>query len=152
MENMDNNKELQQQEQNETGNGESTEEKTFTQDQVNKIVEERLSRQKNKYENMMKGMSPEAAELEEKSKDLAKREALFEAKQILLEKGLPLELIDMVKVDDPEKVAESVEAVKGIFDRAIEVGVSEKLKGKAPLKDVPKDTGSDDAVRAAFGL
>lgn len=152
MDSMDN-KELQQQEQNETGNGESTEEKTFTQDQVNKIVEERLLRQKNKYENMMKGMSPEAAELEERGKDLAKREALFEAKQMLLEKGLPLELIDMVKVDDPEKVAESVNAVKSIFDKAIEIGVNEKLKGSTPLKDAPRDIGSDeDAVRAAFGL
>ena len=66
--------------------------KTFSQDDVNRIVGERLAAEKRKGE----------VALAEREQQLAQRELLLTAKEKLSESGLPVELMDALNVSQSE--------------------------------------------------
>ena len=61
-----------------------TGEKTFTQEQVNAIIGERLAKEKTRADTA----------LAEREQQIAQRELLLEAKEKMNEMGLPVELLD----------------------------------------------------------
>lgn len=73
-----------------------------------------------------------AESLEKREKELNMREYRYEAKHQLEENGLPVSFVDMVLSDDPTITKNNITAVKSEFDKAIEVAVTERLKGKTP--------------------
>lgn len=73
-----------------------------------------------------------AESLEKREKELNMREYRYEAKHQLEENGLPDSFVDMVLSDDPAKTKNNITAVRSEFDKAIEVAVNERLKGKTP--------------------
>lgn len=88
-------------------------EKTFSQDDVNRIVGERLAAEKRKGE----------AALAEREQQLARRELLLTAKEKLTESGLPVELLDALNVSSPEAMEKAITTLKGMID---------KIKAEAP--------------------
>ncbi len=88
-------------------------EKTFSQDDVNRIVGERLAAEKRKGE----------AALAEREQQLAQRELLLTAKEKLTESGLPVELLDALNVSSPEAMEKAITTVKAVID---------KIKAEAP--------------------
>ena len=104
---MDENKTMQNQ--NPDGAGETT----FTQEQVNKIVSDRLAREKVKSE----------AALAEREQQLAQRELLLTAKEKLTDAGLPVELLNALNVSSPEAIEKAITTLKGVID---------KIKAEAP--------------------
>ena len=87
--------------------------KTFSQDDVNRIVGERLAAEKRKGE----------AALAEREQQLAQRELLLTAKEKLAESGLPVELLDALNVSSPEAMEKAITTLKGVID---------KIKAEAP--------------------
>ena len=87
--------------------------KTFSQDDVNRIVGERLAAEKRKGE----------AALAEREQQLAQRELLLTAKEKLTESGLPVELLDALNVSSPEAMEKAIATVKAVTD---------KIKAEAP--------------------
>ena len=87
--------------------------KTFSQDDVNRIVGERLAAEKRKGE----------AALAEREQQLAQRELLLTAKEKLTESGLPVELLDALNVSSPEAMEKAITTVKAVID---------KIKAEAP--------------------
>lgn len=73
-----------------------------------------------------------AESLEKREKELNMREYRYEAKHQLEGNGLPDSFVDMVLSDDPATTKNNITAVKSEFDKAIEVAVTERLKGKTP--------------------
>lgn len=73
-----------------------------------------------------------AESLEKREKGLNMREYRYEAKHQLEENGLPVSFVDMVLSDDPTTTKNNITAVRSEFDKAIEVAVTERLKGKTP--------------------
>lgn len=73
-----------------------------------------------------------AEALEKREKELNMREYRYEAKHQLEENGLPDSFVDMVLSDDPATTKNNITAVRSEFDKAIEVAVTERLKGKTP--------------------
>lgn len=73
-----------------------------------------------------------AESLEKREKELNMREYRYEAKHQLEENGLPNSFVDMVLSDDPATTKNNITAVRSEFDKAIEVAVTERLKGKTP--------------------
>lgn len=73
-----------------------------------------------------------AESLEKREKQLNMREYRYEAKHQLEENGLPDSFVDMVLSDDPATTKNNITAVRSEFDKAIEVAVTERLKGKIP--------------------
>ena len=89
-------------EQNSNINNPVAGEKTFSQDEVNTIVQERLGREKTKLDTI-------AAEREQ---TLAYREFMLEAKETLQTKGLPLSLLDALNTSSKEAFEKSLEILE----------------------------------------
>lgn len=109
------------------------EQKTFTQEDVNRIVQERLARVKTQSE-------PDQKELE-----LQQREANIYAHEQVIGKGLPSELAESLKGLD-----------KATIDKCIEIVAPYAKKAAEPiLNPVGRISGYDaagDAIRQAMGL
>lgn len=79
------------------GNGE----KTFTQDDVNRIVGERLAKEKSKNDS----------DFIKREQELQQRELAIRAKEILADKGLPKDLADVLKYSDEESLKSAVDKI-----------------------------------------
>lgn len=89
-----------------TQNPDGAGEKTFTQEQVNQIISERLARDRAKSE----------AALVEKEQQLAQRELLLNAKERINEMGLPVELLDALNISSSEALEKSLNTVKAVLE------------------------------------
>ena len=121
-------------------------ERTFTQEEVNRIVSERLNKEKNKGDAALAEREQQFAERE---KALANREALFDLKDQLKEMGLPKELLPVLNVQDKEALKTALEALKEyinekkpsrhIIENKLPEGVSHDTKN--PEREIRKAMG-----------
>lgn len=146
-----------------------TTEKTFTQEDVNKLIQDRLTREQSKWEKKVQEEKTEAEKLakmkadeklkyqqEKREKELADRERELTTRELkaqtyetLAEKGIPKELVDVLNYESAETCNASIESVSKAFQTAVEKAVNEKLRGGNPQKQfnnssVDTDKMSDD--------
>ena len=138
------------------GNGKDS--KTFTQEEVNTIVSERVKEINSKNETAIsEAVNTAIAEYERKAKltqeekdkeertkrekeiaereqSIALREMRIEATNMLIDKHIPIELVDFVVDVDATKTKENIEKLTKTYSKSVEDGVTEKLKGK-PIDD-----------------
>ena len=117
-------------------------EKTFTQEDVNKIVSDRLAREKAKGE----------AALAEKERQLAERELQLTAKERLAQMGLPAELLDVLNMSSVEAMEKALTTVKTVFDTY--KAAPPKFVGFQPGASgaKPDASGADAELRKAMRL
>ena len=82
--------------------------KKFSQEDLERILKERLSRSKKDAVNMEEVKQREAA-ISEKEKELNTRELKLECMTFLTEKGLPIELCDILKYSSLEDFKNTIE-------------------------------------------
>ena len=148
---------------NEGGKGTPSEEpnggqetKTFTQEELDKIVQGRIAKERKAWEKHLEDEKTEAQKLEtmsEKEKKkyqeekrikelddreaaITRRELTAQAKVQLADKGIPTELAEILNLTDAESCKKSIEIVEKAFQTAVEKAVEEKIKGNAPMKKV----------------
>ena len=80
-------------------------------------------------------------ELADREKAIARKELTAEAKAMLSERDLPVELVNVVDLTSAETVSESIAVLQKSWEHAVQKGVQEKLKGGAPMKQAPADGG-----------
>lgn len=122
----------------------STEGKTFTQEDVNRIVQERLAKEKSK------GNGDD--ELNKRAAELDLRERKLTAREKLRENGLPDYLVDALNMNTDEDFQKSMEA---ILKMKGETGNNEpKPIRRGHLIGMVQSMGTkvDDPTRVAFGL
>lgn len=134
---MDENKTMNQ---NPDGAGE----RTFSQDDVNRIVGERLAAEKRKGE----------AALAEKEQQLAQREMMLSAKEKLTENGLPVELLDALNVSSSEALDKAITTVKAVIDKIkAEAPKPFTIHGATPASSGRRpELGGNSSLRKAMGL
>lgn len=133
--------------------GVETKEKTFTQDELEKIIEKRLAREKKNLAEKIEAERQEAeklakmsererqqALLDKREKTLAEREAALERANLLNEttkqlssKNLPIEFADYLMANDAETTFNRIGEFENKWNVALEAAVSERLKGKTPV-------------------
>lgn len=114
--------------------------KTFTQEQLNAIIGERLAKEKAKSE----------AALAEREQQLAKRELKLTAKEKIREMGLPMELLDALDVSNEEALDKALDAVKkAISDKKPHAKV---IENRLPQTNNNADDGKVYKLRKAMGL
>lgn len=116
--------------------------KTFTQDEVNRIVQERLAKEKGKGD----------AELQKRMQELDMRERKMNATQKLRENGLPDYLVDALNMETDEAFNASIAAVIKMQkeSKTAEPGV---IVGRGDLiGHIGGLHNHTDPIRAAFGL
>lgn len=143
----------------------NTQQQTFTQEDVDRIVQGRLAKERRSWERQLEEQKTEAeklASMSEKEKkeyqekkrieDLDAREAAItrreltaQAKVQLADEGIPTELAEILNFTDADSCKKSIETVKNAFQKAVEKAVNEKLKGGNPPKKAPGDIESEAA-------
>ncbi|MFM1538682.1 DUF4355 domain-containing protein [Helcococcus bovis] len=126
--------------------------KAYTQEELDKIIKSNVDRAVAKARREAEEKQEEAKKLAKMNADqkaeyerdqreskLAERERAVEvkelkatAKDILTDKGLPLELHEILNYENAETVNQSIEAVEKAVQKAVEIKVSERLKGNPP--------------------
>ena len=135
--------------------------KTFTQDEVNEIINKRLQRERKDIEAKIEAERKEAEELaklseQEKQKKLFEKQVkefeetkrAFENERLLNEtskqlasKNLPIEFAQLLKDKNAEKTFENISMFEAKFNEAVEKVVTERLRG-----NVPKTTTSSNVA------
>lgn len=125
--------------------------KTYTQEEVNRMISERLGREEKKWtkrieserteaEKLARMKAEERAEYEankksealaQREKEITMRELKAQAFETLAEKGLPRELVNTLNLTDADACNESINNIEKIFKAAVEASVNEKLRGKS---------------------
>ncbi|MBW3281004.1 DUF4355 domain-containing protein [Streptococcus pyogenes] len=94
-------------------------ERTFTRADISKM----MAAERTKWES-------EQSEAIEKA--VAEREMRIETHSLLVEKGLPLDFIDIVLTTTAEEVKANIDNLQTIFDKAVEKRVNDRLTQKPP--------------------
>lgn len=123
------------------GMNSTAETKTFTQEDVNRIIQERLAKEKSKSDT----------ELQNRMRELDVRERKLNAVQQLRDKGLPDYLVEALNMDTEESFNASMEAIIKMKNES--KTEEPKVVGYADL--IGRVGGSNvhtEPLRAAFGL
>uniref|UniRef100_UPI00272F81DA DUF4355 domain-containing protein n=1 Tax=uncultured Clostridium sp. TaxID=59620 RepID=UPI00272F81DA len=155
--------------QNESNSNEQNQiEKTFTQEDVDKIIQDRLATEQSKWEKRVQDEKTEAekmakmnseqkakyeeekrnADLERREKEITVRELKATAYEILAKKDLPKELVDILNYSNAEECNKSIETVEKTFQSAVEKVVNERLRGT----NIPTGSGLGGASPKGFGF
>ena len=121
-------------------------EKTFTQEDVNRIVGERLAKEKAKNSG--------EADFAKREQELARRELHMTAKELLSEKGLPVQIVDALNCADEETMKKSIETFEKVFADYKANATQAKFKGCSPgASQAPSsELAGDMELRKAMGL
>lgn len=113
-------------------------EKTFTQEELNRIVSKRLAEEKQKNE----------ADIAKREAELNKREFQLQAKELLKKNDLPDKLLDVLKGDDIETLNKSIISLNAY--------INEKFKITTRIEGADSGAGRTtifgDKIRSAMGL
>lgn len=152
--------------------------KSFSQDEVNSIVSERIKDVKSKQDEAIKNavalavaeerrqakLTEEEREKEAKSKreaelkaredNITLRERKLQAQELLQAKHIPIDLVDFVVDLDESKTKENIEKLAKTYNKSVETGVTDKLKGTPPTdfsnSNDKNDTDKTKKVMSAF--
>ena len=121
-------------------------EKTFTQQQLNDIVEKRLAKERKRLMGMI-------ADDEATKAELLKNRLQLAATRKLTEEGYPIDLAELLDYSNDDTYNASYSKVVEVFDRALNKKINEKFKsyGRQPQSSNGGYSGSD-SLRGAFGL
>ena len=130
--------------------------KSFSQEEVNTIIGDRLKEVKEKNEQAIKdavanaiaeydrqaklteeerekeARSKRESELKERDDSITLRERRLEAQELLSAKKIPIDLVDFVIDLDADKTRANVEKLAKNYNKSVETGVTDKLKGTPP--------------------
>ena len=150
--------------------------KKFTQEEVNNIVSSRLNEEQTKNKEAIakavnealaeerrqaklteeerdkEAKSKREAELKEREEQITLRERKLQAQELLQAKKIPIELVDFVIDLDETKTKENIEKLAKTYNKSVETGVTDKLKGTPPtdFSNTNNKTDKPKEVVSAF--
>jgi hypothetical protein len=156
-------------------------EKMVSQSQLNAIIDKKFAKIASQHKEELEKVRQEALtegqklakmsaderakhDFEEKVKELSAREQALtkgelksQAKAVLIEKGMPIELAEYLPFTDAETTMQMLDTIEKGFRKAVEDGINDRLKGNppkvgqraAPVDEVEKLTNQyNEAVKA----
>lgn len=147
--------------------------KTYTEEDLNKRVQEELAKMTAKHqedlatarteaEKLAKMNADEKAkyelekreqELAAKEKEIALRELRAETLKTLADPkyNLPAEVLDLVLTEDSETTNKNIQTFKEVFDKAVQSAIEQRLAGKSPqVGNLPTQKTDEEKVREQF--
>lgn len=152
--------------------------KTFTQEELDRVVTERLAREQKKFEAKLKEQEQQFAAKQEEAAELAKmnasqkaehaakkreedlvnrekaiaeKELKYTALGILEENKLPTSLVDCLNLSSADACNASIEALKKAWPEAMTAAVDARLKSNPPAYGGGNNTKTDSFFEG-FGL
>lgn len=126
--------------------------KTFTQDEVNRIVSDRLNKEKGKIN------ADREAAYTQKEQELNKRELQLHARETLSERNMPGELLDVLNYTDQESLDKSIDVIEQVikqYQQSTQEPQSEPQDKPVPMITLPTKgsmVSGSDPIRSAWGL
>ena len=121
--------------------------KVFTQDDVNRIVQERLAKEKGKASNN-EDFEKRSAELDKRMTELDARENRLNAITALRNAGYPDELADVIKCGNVDELKIIKERTPAGWSKELEAKRS-RVVFTTPINSL---SSRDDGIRSAMGL
>jgi len=125
--------------------------KIYTQEAITKALEEqerqaRLSQEEREQEAKRKF----ELELKAREDSITPRERRIEAQEQLRSNNIPIDLVDFVIDLDEGKTKENIEKLAKVYNKSVETGVTNKLKGTPPtdFSSNNNDGGKKEIVTA----
>lgn len=157
-------------------NGDNNAGKTFTQIDLDNLAGKIRSEEKQKNEQAIKAAVANAIaeydrnakltaeerekeakakrdrELKEREDNITLRERRLTAQELLSQKNIPIDLVDFVVDLDENKTKENIERLAKTYNKSVENGVTDKLKGTPPtdFSNTNTDTDKPKKVMSAF--
>lgn len=146
----------------ETNEGEEV--KTFTQDEVDKFIKDRLTREQTKWDKAIEKkvadkikesqrlselsedelkaetLTQKEQEIEEREQRIRSRELLIDAEDALRERKLPADFAPFLLAEDEEATMENINVFKKAFNDAVKSEVKNELTGETPQVNKNKDS------------
>ena len=122
--------------------------KTFTQEEVDRIVQERLARERKK--NQVQEPNP----LEDRERDLARREAALGARELLTAEGYPVKLAEVIDYKDMDDFKAKYEALKEFLPdpNAPQIVLTRSTNGGGYSIGGNTESAEERAIREAMRL
>lgn len=119
-----------------------TEQRTFTQEDVDRIVQERLSRERKKFQPQ------EPDPLEQREQELKQREMAFDIKELLNKEKYPAELAEILQYSSMDEFKKQYEALKAFLHKPD----SPRIVASTYSPAAGRNPASPDPIRKAMGL
>ena len=116
------------------------------------IAEERRQAQLTADERESEAKARREKELKEREDAITLRERRLTAQELLSQKNIPIDLVDFVVDLDETKTKENIEKLAKTYNKSVENGVTDKLKGTPPTDFSTTNTNTDKPkkVMSAF--
>lgn len=117
--------------------------KTFTQEDVNRIISERLAREREK------AAPAQPDPTDQREQELAAREAALTCREFISASGYPVELLEVFDTSNADTFKGQVEKLLQLFPE-----INPKIKGELPSFTAPTNNGKGgpDPLAEAFRL
>ena len=117
--------------QEQTAGETQSQEKKYTDDDLDRIIGKRLARER---EKIAKTQKEQESDLDKRERKLNKREMKADAIDILSEKGLPRSLADLLDYESKESCEASISKVEGIIEELHDLWEIDRSTGRVPKK------------------
>ena len=115
-----------------------TGERTFTQDDVNRIVQDRLAKDREKA----------SKELSEKEQELSKREFRLNSRQKLINKGYPESLLDALNCSSEEAFDKALGIIDGLMEERLASKKDDEKQAQLEAQRAKPFTGPLNQLRS----
>lgn len=105
--------------------------KTFTQEEVDKIIQKRLTREREKITKAFEEGTRES-DLDERERNITKRELKADTLERLAKNGMPLGLAELIDYRSKEECEKSITTVSKVFNAAVNEAVKAKARQSTP--------------------
>ena len=99
---------------------------------ANAIAEHERQAKLTEEERLKETRSKREAELKAREEELTLRENKIKAQELLSQKNIPIDLVDFVVDLDESKTKDNIEKLAKTYNKSVETGVTDKLKGTPP--------------------
>ena len=119
---------------------------------ANALAEERRQAKLTEEEREKETRTKREAELKQREDELTLRENKIKAQEMLSQKNIPIDLVDFVVDLDESKTKENIEKLAKTYNKSVETGVTDKLKGTPPtdFSNSNSNTEKPKKVYSAF--
>lgn len=126
-------------------------EKKYTDSDVDKIVAKKIMRERERMQKLFTG-EQQLSDIEKRERDVQRREFKADAKDMLIECGLPCSLAEILNYESREEMEKSLDIVEKCVKAAVQSEIKKAFRGETPKKgDVSAaEIDREKRIRNAF--
>ena len=113
------------------------------------IAEERRQAKLTEEEREKEAKTKREAELKAREEQITLRERRLQAQELLSQKNIPIDLVDFVVDLDESKTKDNIEKLAKTYNKSVENGVTDKLKGTPPT-DFSKTNTDTEKIKKSY--